>query len=491
MADRTLISGAGKVAQAKGSGGLAAAKAGMAVGQHLSEGIGKIVQKRNREFNKLMEAELEAAGELSTEEYDELFKDLQKKRGGYVYLNKRGRIRAEEDLNKQIDGILKDKEEKQNVIDKMPDDLPVEEQDWWSSFLTDPPDKEVDEDGTVKFRVEDTKSREEVKEYLQYEKDPVTGEIKEKIASYQSAWDEGFDTFKTLDAEGNEIDKKSRWTKEVIDGVEYKVDKWGYKYENNEKGLAEFKRRAKKDWQERSGAKFDVKDGELIGMKSGIYDGPGGTPDDPLLQDSQRAGQEDEEEFFTPEEKLMTIAEIYDERVKDKGLEFDTGSKEKLDAVVTNMQTSATATDAGEFNYNATHDQISSILNGDEVNLTSLATSNKFMPGNSSWRDDMYVALTDPNKGFSYESLGISQEQVEGEDPTPNTPITDVDARIIINKIMEDENLLKETLGEYFTMRSRDIYNNARGGDNQSANQPTNQPTGGTSGYPININEYN
>ena len=226
-------------------------------------------------------------------------------------------------------------------------------------------------------------------------------------------------------------------------------------------------------------------------MKSGIYDGPGGTPDDPLLQDSQRAGQEDEEEFFTPEEKLMTIAEIYDERVKDKGLEFDTGSKEKLDAVVTNMQTSATATDAGEFNYNATHDQISSILNGDEVNLTSLATSNKFMPGNSSWRDDMYVALTDPNKGFSYESLGISQEQVEGEDPTPNTPITDVDARIIINKIMEDENLLKETLGEYFTMRSRDIYNNARGGDNQSANQPTNQPTGGTSGYPININEYN
>tara|TARA_R100000700_G_C3179281_1_gene155597 strand:+ start:1061 stop:2515 length:1455 start_codon:yes stop_codon:yes gene_type:complete len=484
MADRTLISGAGKVAQSKHSGALSAAKAGMVVGEHLSEGIGKIVQKRNREFNKLMEAELEAAGELSTEEYDELFKDLQKKRGGYVYLNKRGRIRAEEDLNKQIDGILKNKEQKQDVVGNLPDNLPPDQQDWWTDFLKNPPPTETDEDGNVKFRVEDSKADEERKKYITYKKNEETGKIEESLASYQGAWDEGFGTFKTLDANGNEIDKKSRWTKEVINGVEYKVDEWGNKYENNEKGLAEFKRQSKKYWQERSGAKLDVKDGELIGLKSGIYDGKDGAPDDPLLQDSQRAGQKDEEEFFTPQERLMTIAEIYDDRVKDKGLEFDAASKEKLDAVVTNMQTSATATDAGEFNEQGTKDQISSILNGDEVNLISLATSNKFMPGNSSWRDDMYTALTDPDKGFSYENLGISQQKVESEDPTPNTPITDVDARIIINKIMEDENLLQETLTDYFTMRSRDIYNNAKGG-----NAPSD--AGGGSSYPIDINKYN
>ena len=72
MADRTLISGAKDVAQAKGSGNLAAAKAGMEVGGFLADNLGKMIQKRNHEFNRLMEAELEAAGEMTHEEQQEI-----------------------------------------------------------------------------------------------------------------------------------------------------------------------------------------------------------------------------------------------------------------------------------------------------------------------------------------------------------------------------------------------------------------------------------
>ena len=45
MADKTLVSGAKDVAQAKGSGNLAAAKAGTEVGGFLADNLGKMIQK--------------------------------------------------------------------------------------------------------------------------------------------------------------------------------------------------------------------------------------------------------------------------------------------------------------------------------------------------------------------------------------------------------------------------------------------------------------
>ena len=65
MADSTLVQGAGMAAGAKGAGGLSATAGLIKTSEHLSEGVGKVVQRRNQEFNKLLEAELANAGNLT------------------------------------------------------------------------------------------------------------------------------------------------------------------------------------------------------------------------------------------------------------------------------------------------------------------------------------------------------------------------------------------------------------------------------------------
>ena len=123
MADKILVSGAKDVAQAKGSGNLAAAKAGAEVGGFLADNLGKMIQKRNNEFNRLMEAELEAAGEMTHEQTQEMMKRLKGKRAGYVLLNKRGRVNAEKELLKEAEEKKKEIITKTEVVEKIIDDV--------------------------------------------------------------------------------------------------------------------------------------------------------------------------------------------------------------------------------------------------------------------------------------------------------------------------------------------------------------------------------
>ena len=76
--NRGLIQGARQVADAENKGRLAGSKAFQEMGEHLSEGIAKVVQKRNNEFNEIMKKQLGKEG-LSDEEYQKLYKRFKKR----------------------------------------------------------------------------------------------------------------------------------------------------------------------------------------------------------------------------------------------------------------------------------------------------------------------------------------------------------------------------------------------------------------------------
>ena len=102
MASEILIRGAGMAALSEGAGKLAPSQAAERVSKFISEGTGKVVQARNREFNRILSNQLSQEG-LTEEDKDKMYKELEKKRFGYVYLNRRRRLKAEADLTKTGD----------------------------------------------------------------------------------------------------------------------------------------------------------------------------------------------------------------------------------------------------------------------------------------------------------------------------------------------------------------------------------------------------
>ena len=202
MAQRDLIYGAGQVARAKGSKQLAQSKAATGVAGFLAEGIGRVVQKRNKEFNEIMKTQLSKEG-LTDEEYNELYKKLKRRRGAYVYLNKKERMDFERETLKEAEEYKKNEADREEIADDLTDE----------DNQIDP--KDID-NGTIE--------------------DIVTGDIKPtkddkgnpRIASYKEAW--GDDRF-TVSEDGK-----------------FKTDKFGNKYENTPEGFAEFQRNSKLYW---------------------------------------------------------------------------------------------------------------------------------------------------------------------------------------------------------------------------------------------------
>ena len=432
MADPLLVQGAAQVAQAQHAGKLAASKAGTGIGKYLSKGIGKVVQRRNREFNKLLEAELEKHKGLPDKEYNQLVKDLRKKRGAYVYLNKRGRIQAEKELNEKIDKI----EETQKIKDDLSETIIDGENP------PDPIQKDIEKiitgdnppvyiDGEPKFRVEFTAEGgwgETIDGQDAADVFIVKGEDGEdRLRTYSEAWAE--DGLWEISADGTT-----------------RTDTWaGHTYPNTDEGFEQYKAAAKADWQEAGGADLDHSSTAAYkdSLKEGVFD-EHGNPVNPLLQDSQ-----------TGQEEYMTMAEIANEVDKHQ---MDKGSQEAIDTVIRSSIADATAFKGGDttkdFNKQLVRNNIQNniIAKGD---LNSLATHNIW--GNSSWQDDMTAKLMDG----TYADYGI--DDGDFQDPTPKDGITKSDAQIITQAIMKDEALLKETLTDYYTAYAESNYNIAAG----------------------------
>ena len=105
-----LVAGAGAVARAEGVGNLAGAQALQSVSNYLGQGTARVIQKRNRDFNRLISLQSKKPG-ITEEEMDNVYKNLNVKRFRYVYLNdRRLRGKMEQEIVKQgkqkVDNVI-------------------------------------------------------------------------------------------------------------------------------------------------------------------------------------------------------------------------------------------------------------------------------------------------------------------------------------------------------------------------------------------------
>tara|TARA_R100000654_G_scaffold38254_1_gene63912 strand:- start:8269 stop:9789 length:1521 start_codon:yes stop_codon:yes gene_type:complete len=485
MADSQLIQGAKDVAQAKNTGRLAAAEGATKVGAYLAEGIGDLVQKRNKKFNELMEAELEAQGKgLSDKEYQELVRRLQKKRAGYVYLNKRGRVQAEKDLEEEGDKIIEDKKDKDEVCETCVDDcedLPQNVKDCVEKCC-DEENKETDENGDIIYRV-DFAIQNNADEVFLYDEDGnpkyLDKDGDHRLATYREAWN---------DPAVFRVSEDGKW----------KYSKY-HKYPNTPDGFKKYEAKSEAWYQEQLIGKNPETTDDLTTMEEegdnplrGILM-PGGKGDDyitspekekfmtqdeldlanspnkmlspmkmvsPFRKQQEQpsaSGQDTKKKSskVTGDGKYMTMKDI--KKLVDKH-KIDRDSQNKIRTIIEKEVSNADAFVAGDerksFNREAVKmNFMNNVLNSESANLSSLATHKHW--GATSWKQDLTEALVKGN----YEDLGITTQQAKSQDPTPKTPITGRDAVLIVQGIMKNQKLLKETLAEYYTQYAENNYN--------------------------------
>ena len=412
MANRTLIYGAGTVAQAKGSKQLAQSKAATGVAGFLAEGIGKVVQKRNKEFNEIMKTQLSKEG-LTDEEYNDLYKKLKRRRGAYVYLNKKERMDFERETLKEAEEYKKNEADREEIAEDLTDeDNQIDPADIDNGTIEDIVTGDIkptkDDKGRVGYSLNSAALQEFVLE---------DDKGNPRIASYKEAW--GDDRFKTSE-----------------DG-KFKTDKFGNKYENTPEGFAEFQRNSKLYW---------IREAKKSGEKV-------------LHVDSQTGKREyldpdEAEALLADEKKFVTMDEIKN-HVKSKSA--DKNAINMLTASIASGGEDAKNLKQGDdinFNYQKTQDEMKKLVDGTDP--YKLATQN--IVGGTSFKQD----LTEKLQSMDYKQLGLSEEEVKNLDPTPGDgKVTSEDANVITSKIMKDEGMLKNMLTDYFTLyKAREHANN-------------------------------
>ena len=150
--------------------------------------------------------------------------------------------------------------------------------------------------------------------------------------------------------------------------------------------------------------------------------------------------------------KWMSMEEITDML---SGMKLDQGSKEGMKVLLDDTVRKAESIQDGDdpaFNYQKEFNNIKQkIVETGDIN--SLVQDKIF--GNRTFKDDLMSAI---QKG-TYADMGIPEAQVK--DPTPEDGrITSEDAKIISNTIMQDKEMLKDYLAEYYTKALEQNYNN-------------------------------
>ncbi len=450
-----LVSGAGQVARAEGTGNLAASDAAANVGAFIAEGTATVVQARNREFNKAMRDELQRNAGLDDEAYDKLYKDLKSKRAGYVYLNKRGRYKAEQDLVKEAEVIQETEILKDTIanteIENPEEDLGPCAANSLKSIVGGKQEIVYDADGKPGYNINAGRAC-----FAADETNPTLNEFVEKdengnptISSYETAWDDG------------------RFT--ISNDGQTKTDKFGNEYPNTEEGLQQFINKAEEYWAEkneenelgqfnqldvntqtgkRSTNKAFSVDGSPMKMTSSPY--KKNTPNDTSVENN--------EEYHTSkpqaDNNFMSIDDV--KKMVQEGA-VDTKSFEAIDTLVAQASKDATSRQVGEnsqFNHHNYYNGIrNKIVKGG--NLRSLATNtNSF---GRVFKKDLEESIL----AGSYEKMGIGKdaEKLDSMDPTPDTPITPEDAQQIARMIFQDEQLLGDYVAEYYTNYAEQNFN--------------------------------
>jgi hypothetical protein len=477
MANSQLIQGARDVAQAKQAGVGLTAKAATEVGAFIAQGVSTTVQRNNREFNRLMEAELKAAGDISGEEYNDLVKKLKRKRFGYVYLNKRGKAQAEKEVDDIADNLQKDKDARNEIIETVVDDtenLPPEVEDVITQ-TSDKKNQEIDDNGNIIYRVDLAKMRNKdgSNDPFLYNADGspkyVNKNGKHRTPTYTEAWNDN-EIF-TTSADGK--------TKTSIKGDVFPNTAAGYKaYVAHSEG----------DYQKTASGKKPKSTDDLTTVEKmgddplrgilipggesgseyfmseeqvGLYNKPTNSPNKMIHPFKKVEEQNLSEELAKQEDnkkKSGTYMNIEQLKTLVDQYKIDRESQNKIRAVIEKEVSNAEAFIGGDtrktFNRAAVKmNFMNNVLNSETANLTSIATHKHW--GSTSWKQDISKALV----LGSYEELGITRQQVKSNDPTPKTAITTEDINVIVDSIMKNEELLKETLAEYYTSYAEKNYN--------------------------------
>ena len=402
-----LVRGAAQIAKTEGSSDLAISKGATDTAKMLADGIGAVVQKRNKEFNKIMDHHLSKEG-LSDEEWQSMYKDFKKRRGGYVYLNKKERMDFERDLLEEAE----DKKKTEADIDEIAEIVTDEEnqikaEDIGSDTIQDIVTGKIAPTKDSEGRVGYSLSSDSLKEFVQ----------DGKLMSYKSSWED--DRFS------------------VSEDGKTKTDKFGNEYANNEEGFKEYKRNAKMFWIEKA-------------RETG----------DKMLHYNSTTG---EREYLTPDEAeaLLNDKDQFVTMDDIKGnIQKSAVDKNAMNAFATNITNGVNTAknlkigDSLDFNTEEARGRYTKIIENSD-DLYKLATKNMF--GNTSFQTD----LTEKLSSMTYTDMGISEDVVNTLDPTPDGKVSPEDAKVITAKIMEDENMLKEYMADYFTMyEEREFKNN-------------------------------
>ena len=410
--NRALVEGAAQVAEAKEqakSGDLMASQAATSVGAYLAEGIGAVVQKRNNEFNDIMKKQLGKEG-LTNEEYQRLYKKFKRRRGAFVYLDKKEQMDFERDLMEEAEDFKKNEADREEIAEILTDEsneINIEEID--DGALQDIVTGEIEPTKDDKGRVGYALNSDALKEFVV--QDEKGNNV---LKSYKGAWED------------------KRFT--ISEDGKYKTDKFGNKYTNDKAGFQKFQRDAKLYW---------IRKARETGDKMLMYNSTTGKREY-LTPDEAEALLKDEKQFVTVDE----IKEHVNSRAKDVNL------ANQLETNMVNGSQQATNLKQGDslvFPIEQARNRVDKMLQGKD--LYKAATKN--MIGDTSFKDDLMEKLTT----MDYTSLGIDEKTVKSLDPTNDGKISKDDARVITNKVLENQKLLKGMLTEYFTAYAEREFN--------------------------------
>ena len=396
MASSQLIQGAKAVAKAQTEGQTAGAYSAIATARFLAEGTGKVIQKRNKEFNTIMNRELNKEG-LTDEEYQKTYERLKRMRVGYVYLNKKDRMDVERKIIEDANKERENEEIKQETIEIIKDEnLPVDQlPEAVENMIT---------------RGDYAASKSSLEEFV------IKGPNGENLLkSYGGAWRDG--RFK-VSADGK-----------------FKTDKFGNKYTNDKAGEAEFTRNAKLYW---------IRKAKETGNK--------------VLHYNSTTGKR---EYLTPEEAEALLMDdsqkVTAEEIRDhvKGRIQNKNTTKAINDNISSGRTKAVNYKEGDKDFNITESKsrYSKIVN--KGNALDLAVTNQV--GDTSFEQDLTEALTNN----TYEQLGISSKLIGKFDPTKDGKVSQEDAKVIVEKVLQDGDNLPKHLVNYFSLyEQREYVNN-------------------------------
>lgn len=409
-----LVEGAARVAQAKASakaGNLMASQAATATAAFLAEGMGKVIQKRNHEFNDIMKTQLGKEG-LSDEEYQKLYKRFKQRRGAYVYLNKKERMDFEREIMEEAQDFKKNEADREEIAEIITDETnEISTEDIDDTTITEIVKGDIeptkDENGRVGYAL----SSDALQEFVVKDENGNN-----KLKSYKASWED--DRF-TVSKDGK-----------------YKTDKFGNKYSNDEAGFKDYQRSAKLYW---------IRKAKENGDKTLHYNSTTGK--------REYLDPEEAEALLNDEEKFVTVDEIKN-HVKSRAKDNKAAT-----ALSTNIVSGAEKAKNLKPGDNTTFDRDEAygryIKVVESTDVHKLAT--KKMHGDTSFEQDLTEKLTT----MQYGDLGISDDVVKQFDPTNDGKVSKQDAAVIVGKIMQDEKMLKGYLADYFTIyEEREFKNN-------------------------------